>query len=207
MTREELKKIIEGITDEQVDKIIGINGADINKAKNNVAALKTEIETLKQSKTELETKIDEMSKNAHTVDEYKNRLEELKKQYAEEAQKAEAERKAQEEAARIETRFNSAAGDKKFMHSAIKAEYLKKFTEALKAEENAGRSDSEIFSEMTKDDARAFENVTPIKLGGINTNSFVNEKNTITRDDIMKIKNTKERHRAIAENPELFGIE
>ena len=32
MTREELKKIVEGVTDEQLDKILGINGADINKA-------------------------------------------------------------------------------------------------------------------------------------------------------------------------------
>ena len=31
MTREELKKIVEGVTDEQLDKILGINGADIKK--------------------------------------------------------------------------------------------------------------------------------------------------------------------------------
>ncbi len=48
MTREELKKIVEGVTDEQLDKILGINGADINKAKNGVDALKTELESLKK---------------------------------------------------------------------------------------------------------------------------------------------------------------
>ena len=74
MTRDELKKIVEGITDEQLDKILGINGADINKAKNGVDALKTELESLKKAKAELAEKVNTLTDSAETAEGYKKEL-------------------------------------------------------------------------------------------------------------------------------------
>ena len=47
MKREEVKAIFPDATDEQLDKIMGINGADINKAKGDLDKIKTELEKAK----------------------------------------------------------------------------------------------------------------------------------------------------------------
>lgn len=46
MKRDEIKEIIEGITKEQLDKIMDINGADIEKAKGNLATVQQQVEQL-----------------------------------------------------------------------------------------------------------------------------------------------------------------
>ena len=50
MKREEIKAIVEGITDEQLKQILDINSADIGKAKGDFAALEQKIETLTKDK-------------------------------------------------------------------------------------------------------------------------------------------------------------
>ena len=57
MTREEIKKIVEGITDEQLKAILDINSADIGKAKKDYDTIKSENDTLKADKKSLEDKI------------------------------------------------------------------------------------------------------------------------------------------------------
>ena len=47
MKREDVKAIFPDATDEQLDKIMGINGADINKAKGDLDKVKTELEKAK----------------------------------------------------------------------------------------------------------------------------------------------------------------
>ena len=47
MTREDLKRIIERITDEQLKSILYINTADIGKAKKDYETIKSENDTLK----------------------------------------------------------------------------------------------------------------------------------------------------------------
>ena len=49
MKREDVKKIIEGITDEQLKAILDLNGADINKTKGEYDTLKGEFDTAKET--------------------------------------------------------------------------------------------------------------------------------------------------------------
>ena len=104
----------------------------------------------------------------------------------------------------INKRFEAVVGEKKFSHNAIKADYLKKFGEALELEENKSLSDEQVFHNLIKDDKNAFEGVTAVKLAGgtpIPTGKAYNSK-----EDIMAIKDRAQRRQAIAENPSLFGI-
>lgn len=166
MTREEIRKIVEGITDEQLSAILDINSADIGKAKKGYEDLKSENNTLTTEKKGLEDKIAELTANAATAEDYKKQLETLQGEIKEKEAKAEADRIAKEKAAAIESRFGAVLGEKKFSHDAIKADYLRKFGEALENKDYQGKSDSEIFHELTKDDGAAFENVTALKLRG-----------------------------------------
>ncbi len=166
MTREDIKKHIEGVTDEQINALLDIHSADIGKVKRDYDTIKLENNTLKKDKEGLENKISELSEKSSSADDYKKQLEDLQKQIKEEKEQAEADRLAKEKAAAIATRFDTVVGEKKFAHDAIRADYLAKFTEAVGNEANAGKSDSDIFTQLTKDDAGAFENVVAYKLEG-----------------------------------------
>ncbi len=164
MTREELKKIVEGVTDEQLDKILGINGADINKAKNGVDTLKTELESLKKAKGELETKVKDLTDSAKTADDYKKELEKLQKEVKD---RAEAEEKAKadgELTAAIEKSF----GDKKFSSDYVKRGIIADMKAEIAKPENKGKGYSEIFEALTKDKEGLFENPNkPADMAGI----------------------------------------
>ena len=88
-------------------------------------------------------------------------------------------------------------------HDAIKADYLKKFAEALESEEYKGKGDVDIFHALTKDDATAFTGVTAVKLAGGTPQG--NGTKYTSKADIMAIKDRTERRNAIAQNLELFG--
>ena len=79
---------------------------------------------------------------------------------------AEAERILIEKNNNISNRFNAVLGDKKFSHEAIRESYLKQFGNALENTDYQGKSDAEIFHDLTKDDATAFAGVTAVKLAG-----------------------------------------
>lgn len=95
MKREEIKEIVEGITKEQLDKIMEINGNDIEKAKANLGTLEEKVKSLEAQLDErdsqlsdlkneakenekLKTKITELeTKNATTKTDYENRIKAL----------------------------------------------------------------------------------------------------------------------------------
>ena len=80
--------------------------------------------------------------------------------------KTEADRIMKEKQDNINNRFNAVLGEKKFSHDAIREAYLKKFGDALENTDYQGKSDTEIFHDLTKDDATAFTGVTAVKLQG-----------------------------------------
>ena len=125
-----------------------------------------EIKTLKADKKSLEEKIGELTETANSAEDYKNQLETLQKDIKEKEKQAEEDRKAKEKADGIAARFETVVGEKKFSHDAVRADYLKKFGEALDNADYQGKSDTEIFHALTKDDAAAFENVTAFQLEG-----------------------------------------
>ena len=72
----------------------------------------------------------------------------------------------------IKARYDAACTDSagnplEWSHEAVKADYLKKFTEALEDEAYAGKSDKDIFHALTKDDGAAFKHAHPeVRLKG-----------------------------------------
>lgn len=166
MKREEIKAIFENATDEQLDKIMALNGADIEKGKSKAAALEAELNEKKQAFETLNNEMEALKSNNAPAEDYKAKFEQLQTEIAEKEKQAEADRLAKEKSELIKNRFNAVLGDKKFNHEAIKADYLKKFGDALENKDFTGKSDSEIFHELTKDDSMAFQNVTAVHLEG-----------------------------------------
>lgn len=199
MKREELKQIAE-LTDEQIDKIMAINGADVEKVKSKVTALEADLKEAKETIDKTNTEFEALKSSNAGAEEYKTKYEALVAENEAKAKQAEAERVAREKAESLDKRFDAVVGDKKFSHDAVRAEYRKKFEDALAEKENEGKSDADIFHALSKDDKRAFEGVTAVKLQGgrpIGTGSGYSSINEIMKNGDM----TREQKRlAIAEN-------
>lgn len=142
-----------------------------------------EIKTLKADKADLEGKITTLTQDSKNAEDYKTKFENLKKEIDDKNAAAEADRIAKEKADGIANRFNAVVGDKKFTHDAIRADYLKKFGEALENKDFEGKSDADVLYALTKDDAAAFEGVTTVKLEG---GKLVNESNDKRTDTLMR---------------------
>ncbi len=98
MTRDELRGIVEGITDEQLKKILDIHSNDIGRAKSNLEEVKAELEGAKTKIGEYETEIQGLKDNLTDSETVKTKLEELEKDIAA--------RKEADEKAALENSFN-----------------------------------------------------------------------------------------------------
>lgn len=205
MKREELKQIAE-LTDEQLDKIMAINGADVEKVKAKVTALEADLKQSKEAADKINTEFEALKANNASAEEYKTKYEALVAENEAKARQAEADRIAKEKAEGIDKRFETVVGDKKFSHDAVRADYRKKFEAALADKENEGKSDADVFHALTKDDRNAFEGVTAVKLAGGRPTGTGNGYSSV--DDIMKSDMTREQKRkVIAENIAKGNIE
>ena len=200
MKREELKQIAE-LTDEQLDKIMAINGADVEKAKSKDTALETELKEKKADFDKLNTEFEALKTANASGEDWKAKFEALQAENVAKEKQAEADRILAEKNADIEKRFAECVGDKKFSHDAIKADYLKKFADALESEEYKGKGDVDIFHALTKDDATAFTGVTAVKLQGGRPQGTGKYS---SKEEIMAIKDTGVRHAEMLANAHLF---
>ena len=132
----------------------------------------------------------------------KSLIDEQKKAKIERQKKAEAERILKEKNEKIESRFAAVLGDKKFSHDAVRADYLKKFGEALESKDYEGKSDADILHALTKDDSSAFVGVNVVKLPGGNYAGAGSKYST--REEIIAIKDTAVRQAAMLSHPNLF---
>ena len=205
MKREELKQIAE-LTDEQLDKIMAINGADVEKVKAKVTALEADLKEAKETIDKTNTEFEALKSSNAGAEEYKTKYEALVAENEAKAKQAEAERILREKTENINNRFNTVLGDKKFSHEAIREAYLKKFGEALESKEFEGQSDEQIIHTLTKDDATAFTGVTAVKLQGGRPMGTGHGYSSVK--DIMNSDMTREQKRAaIAENIAKGNIE
>ena len=141
MKRDDVKAIFAEATDEQLDEIMHLHGSDVEKVKGKVTELES---ALKEKNTALET--------------LNSDFEQLKTSCQ---ARLEEERESEREA-NILNRYNAVAVGKdgkplEWSHEAIKADYLRKFTEALSDKENEGKSDADIFKSLTENDGAAFK--------------------------------------------------
>lgn len=202
MKREEIKAIFADATDEQVDKIMSINGADVEKVKSKVTALEADLKAKNEDFDKLNKEFDELKTNGASAEDWKAKFEALQADNLAKEKKAEAERILKEKNEKIESRFAAVLGDKKFSHDAVRADYLKKFGEALESKDYEGKSDADILHALTKDDSSAFVGVNVVKLPGGNYAGAGSKYST--REEIIAIKDTAVRQAAMLSHPNLF---
>lgn len=172
MKREDVTKIFGSATDEQINSILDINSADIGKAKGDFENIKSELSKAKTTIETLTAEAETLRTNGASAEEWQKRYEDLDKRIKEEKAQLEAERSAKEKAEAIQNRFNAVClsvdgKPLKWSHEAIGQSYLSKFTEALNDKAYEGKSDKDIFYDLTKDDKDAFKGVdTNVILAG-----------------------------------------
>lgn len=185
MKREEIKAIFTDATAEQLDAVMKLNNADIEKDKGKLTALETELNEKKTVFDSLTAEFEQLKASNASAEDYKTKFEDLQKDIAEKEKAAKEEKEKAEREANILNRYEAAAVGKdgkplEWSHEAIKADYLRKFTEALSDKDNEGKSDADIFNTLTKDDSGAFK--TPFAqnvfggAGGVSGEAFDDAK-------------------------------
>lgn len=151
MKREDIKKIFPDATEEQLKGLLDINTADIGKAKGEFEAVKTELEKANGTLKEYETTIADMKKSAEGNEDFKKKFEDLEQRIADE--KAEAEKKAKEEAEEAEysNRFKTVVGEQKWRDALTEKAVYAEFKTALQDEANKGKGDKDILAALTQD--------------------------------------------------------
>lgn len=161
MKREELKAIVEGITDEQLQKILDINNADVEKTK---GKMQPEIDGLKQQVAESKKTIATLEANKGDTAALQAELDKYKQ--AEEQRKQEEKDAA--ERAKVLERFNAAKGDKEFSSEYAENGVLDAFSKAIADPANTGKGDAELFASLTHDKEGVFKSAHPsVNMGGI----------------------------------------
>lgn len=193
MKREELVDF----TDEQKDLVMSLYGKAITKKDK-------EIETLNNSKKELEdkvatyeTKINEFNENAKDNADWKVKYEELQTAFNEQ----EAQKKAKEEDDILTNNINSVFGDKKFVNDFTKNAIMNEIKTALKDSANMGKSAKDLFEEITNGKDGIF--ASPNKVVDM---ASVDEsmENVVSKEAFDKM-GYKERIELKQSNPELFN--
>ena len=195
-----------GVEKEISEKIFAERSKEIEADKAKREKLETELKEKKESLDNLSKEFEDLKSSNASAEEYKTKYEALVADNEAKAKQAEADRILAEKTENINKRFEAVVGEKKFSHNAIKADYLKKFGEALELEENKSLSDEQVFHNLIKDDKNAFEGVTAVKLAGGRPTGSGNNFSSVK--DIMNSDMTREQKRqAIAENIAKGNIE
>lgn len=198
MKREEIKAIFPDATDEQLDKTMSLHGADVEKQKAKSTALEAEIKEKKEAFDKLNSEFEALKSTNAGAEDWKAKFEALQAENIARERKAEAERLEKEKSENISKRFENVVGEREFNHPAIRQDVLRRFGEAVSHPDNVGKSDADIFHELTKDDAAAFKGVTSIRISG--GSGKTGTKQYSSMEEIMQIKDRQERRAAIAQN-------
>lgn len=151
MKREDIKKFFPDATEEQLKGLLDINTADIGRAKGELETVKADLEKANGTLKEYETTIADMKKSAEGNEDFKKKFEELEQRIADE--KAEAEKKAKEEAEEAEysDRFKTVVGEQKWRDALTEKAVYAEFKTALQDETNKGKGDKDILAALTQD--------------------------------------------------------
>lgn len=151
MKREDIKKFFPDATEEQLKGLLDINTADIGKAKGELETVKADLEKANGTLKEYETTIADLKKSAECNEDFKKKFEDLEQRIADE--KAEAEKKAKEEAEEAEysNRFKTVVGEQKWRDELTEKAVYAEFKTALQDEANKGKGDKDILAALTQD--------------------------------------------------------
>jgi hypothetical protein len=192
-----------GVEKSVAEKIFAERSKEIEAEKSKREKVEADLESNKKSLESLTKEFETLKTSNASAEEYKSKYEAIIADNEAKARQAEADRIAKEKAEGIDKRFDAVVGEKKFTHSAIRAEYRRQFETALSDKANEGKSDADVFHALTKDDATAFTGVTAVRLQGGRPQGVVG-KQYATKEEIMAIKDSAERISAIQNNPTLF---
>ncbi|MBE7024231.1 MAG: hypothetical protein IJ285_06330 [Clostridia bacterium] len=168
MTRDELRGIVEGISDEQLKKILDINSSDIGKAKSEAKDAITGLEEAKRKIGELEAETESLKNSQYEAENMKDKIEELQKVIDERRLRDENEGKRTE----LEKRFSQAVGDAEFLNDYTRQGIFDLFEKALEMEENQGLSDGEVFESITAGSENLFAENTRVPSVVASTSGF-----------------------------------
>ena len=151
MKRDEVRKIIPEITDEQLNKLMDMNSTDIGKAKGDYDKIKGDLDKANEDIEKYQNKITELETAATNGEDFKKKFEDLKKEIEDE--KAEAKRKADEaaEEAALSERFKTVVGENKWRDELTEKAVYSQFKNAIKEDANKGKGDKDILEALTKD--------------------------------------------------------
>ena len=151
MKREDIKKIFPDATEEQLKGLLDINTADIGKAKGELETVRADLEKANGTLNEYETTIADLKKSAEGNEDFKKKFENLEQRIADE--KAEAEKKAKEEAEEAEysNRFKTVVGEQKWRDALTEKAVYAEFKTALQDEANKGKGDKDVLAALTQD--------------------------------------------------------
>lgn len=151
MTREQVKKILPEITDEQLKSIMDIHSQDIGKAKGEADQVKEELEKAKKTVTEYESQVADLKKSLEDGEDFKKKFEDLEKKVADDKRAAEEQAKAEAEEKALAERFKTVVGDQKWRDELTEKAIYSEFKTAVANDENKGKGDKELLDALTKD--------------------------------------------------------
>lgn len=152
MTRDDLKGIIEGITDEQLKAILDINSSDIGKAKGSLEAVQTKLDNAETKIGEYETEIGNLKESLGNAEALQKKIDDLQADI--DARKQADEAAAAENS--LKNRFADICGDAKFLNDFTRDGLFNEFKTALADEANKSKSDKDIYEAITKDKENIF---------------------------------------------------
>ena len=195
LTRKMLKGM--GLTEEQVETIIEEHTTVVNALKDERDSYKEDAEKLKETEKALEKATKQLES-----DNSKAELEKLQKEYDEyKATVSEKETKATKQEVR-----------KKLLKDAgIPANWIDRASKSIslddiKLDKEGNAEDSDKIIDKIKEEWSDVIGKVETKGANVSKPPANTGKGTITKEDIMKIKDTNERQQAILDNRELFGI-
>lgn len=163
MKREEVQAIFENATEDQLNRLMALNGADITREQNKY---KPQLDKANADLEETRKALKDLQESSGDVDEMRRRLREYEDA---DARRREDEERAAEEA-ELNERFSTVTGEKQFVHDYVRKGVMDDFGKALKDKANRGKSDAEIFDALTKDrDYFKSQNPPAENMGGANS--------------------------------------
>ena len=167
MRKEDINRIFDGATDEQVKALLDINSADITKAlgkqKSDGEKVQAELDEVKSALAEAKSTIANLEAAKGDADRLQKELDEYKA--ADEKRKADE--KAAAERAELMERMDAVLGDKQFIHDRMRDIVAEDFKAALADRANRGKGDAEIFAALVKDRDGIFANPNPPMIPGM----------------------------------------
>ena len=153
MTRDDLRGIIEGITDEQLKRILDINSADIGKVKADLDKAKGDVETANGKIADYEKEIGTLKESIGDTEAMQKKIDDLQasiddRKKADEAAAADADMK---------NRFDTVCGEAKFLNEFTRNGLFNEFKTALADEANKTKSDKDIYEAITNGKDNIFE--------------------------------------------------